>query len=348
MIVYFFAPSAPFPVGGVQTHFQYANALRRHGHRVQIGHVSWDPSAPVLSPDDVSWFDFEPGIEHYFATSDVDVEAFHSDVHFGYDLPHRMGLPVLMLLGWQMLPAEKELGAIRSPGLKVCIARWLADVCRQQGVPDRQILYLPHGIDHDVFNVRTPPADRPRRVALLNHGHPNKRTALGIEVLLATKEKVPDLEAVLFGTSPRPADLPDWIDYRHGLPAERLAVEVYNECQAFVCPSYVEGFGRTALEAMACGAALVTTDNGGSREYADHGRTALVSPPDDRDALVDHLVQVINDDDLRAELIANALASIDRFDWTKSEEKLVATLVDYRENPHRYLDDDQLAALGMA
>ena len=60
--------------------------------------------------------------------------------------------------------------------------------------------------------------------------------------------------------------------------ARQLVDEIYNTSRVFLCTSWVEGFGLTNVEAMACGAALVTTDNGGSRDYALHGETALVAP----------------------------------------------------------------------
>ena len=52
----------------------------------------------------------------------------------------------------------------------------------------------------------------------------------------------------------------------------------YDAAQVFVVGSWFEGFCQPGLEAMACGVPLVTTDNGGCREYAIDGETALVVP----------------------------------------------------------------------
>ncbi len=68
---------------------------------------------------------------------------------------------------------------------------------------------------------------------------------------------------------------------------ERLVSDIYDRSRVFVQASHYEGFGFTAVEGMACGAALVTTDNGGSRDYAFHGETALVVPPGDVDGLAE-------------------------------------------------------------
>ena len=53
------------------------------------------------------------------------------------------------------------------------------------------------------------------------------------------------------------------------------------------------------IEAMACGAALVTTDNGGSRDYAFDGTTALVADVGDAARLTEHVVTLLRDDALR-------------------------------------------------
>jgi glycosyltransferase involved in cell wall biosynthesis len=54
----------------------------------------------------------------------------------------------------------------------------------------------------------------------------------------------------------------------------------YDAAQVFAVGSLFEGFCQPGLEALACGVPLVTTDNGGCREYAIDGETALVVAPE--------------------------------------------------------------------
>ncbi len=68
--------------------------------------------------------------------------------------------------------------------------------------------------------------------------------------------------------------------------------------------SWEEGFGMTGAEAIACGAALASTDTKGSRDYAMHGSTALVSPPRDPRALADNVLRLLDDLGLRERLVA--------------------------------------------
>jgi glycosyltransferase involved in cell wall biosynthesis len=71
-----------------------------------------------------------------------------------------------------------------------------------------------------------------------------------------------------------------------------------------VVSSWEEGFGLTGAEAIACGAALATTDTKGSRDYALHESTALVSPPRDPEALAHNVLRLLDDLDLRRRLVA--------------------------------------------
>src|SRR6185295_14141998 len=97
----------------------------------------------------------------------------------------------------------------------------------------------------------------------------------------------------------------------------------YNRSRIFLCSSRVEGFGLPSIEAMACGAALVTTSNGGSDDYAIHGETALVCEPDDITGMADHIARLLRDDELRIRLARQGAEYVRRtFDWDVSAEKL--------------------------
>jgi glycosyltransferase involved in cell wall biosynthesis len=90
-----------------------------------------------------------------------------------------------------------------------------------------------------------------------------------------------------------------------------------------------EGFGKTPLEAMACGAALVTTDNGGSRDFAHDGETALVSAPGDPIALSANVLSLLGDDERRIGLAMRGQRLASGFTWDRSVRALAAVLEDY-------------------
>jgi glycosyltransferase involved in cell wall biosynthesis len=121
-------------------------------------------------------------------------------------------------------------------------------------------------------------------------------------------------------------------------PQEFIVNEIYNRSRIFLCSSHVEGFGLPSIEAMACGAALVTTSNGGADDYAIHGETALVCEPGDVTAMADHIERLLHDDELRIQLARQGGEYVRQtFDWDASAERLEAFLNEYAADPGRYL-----------
>jgi glycosyltransferase involved in cell wall biosynthesis len=74
---------------------------------------------------------------------------------------------------------------------------------------------------------------------------------------------------------------------------------------------------------MACGCALVTTDNGGSAEYAHDGETALVCDGE-AGAMAEALLRLTRDDALRTKLALNGAGYVERFQWTASARQWAA------------------------
>ena len=80
-----------------------------------------------------------------------------------------------------------------------------------------------------------------------------------------------------------------------------------------------------SMEAMACGAALVTYDNGGCRDYALDGRTALVARRRDVADLAERLERLVVDAGLRAKIAREGMAYIKReFDWERAVNRMEA------------------------
>lgn len=100
--------------------------------------------------------------------------------------------------------------------------------------------------------------------------------------------------------------LPGFID-DDDLPA------VYSGAAVFVFPSLYEGFGLPVLEAMACGAPVVTSNAASMAEVA--GGAAMLVDPRDVAGLAAAVAQVLHDERLRERLRDAGLARARRFSW---------------------------------
>jgi glycosyltransferase involved in cell wall biosynthesis len=220
---------------------------------------------------------------------------------------------------WQG-PTSKVDATWRAPLHKVVVSSWLGEIGRKLGCEN--VCCIPYGIDHEKYCMSSPITGRPRRVAMLYDRQNWKGSSDGLRALRIVKDRYPDLRAAFFGT-PQPSEpLPDWVQYFRNPPQETLVIDVYNGSSIFLCSSWAEGFSLPPAEAMACGCAVVATDCGGIREFAEPEVTALLSPPRDPEALARNILRLLDDDALRQRLAAAGHERIQSFTWERSTDQL--------------------------
>ncbi|HMQ52704.1 MAG TPA: glycosyltransferase family 1 protein [Anaerolineae bacterium] len=95
----------------------------------------------------------------------------------------------------------------------------------------------------------------------------------------------------------------------------------YQLAQVFVYPSFYEGFGLPPLEAMSCGAAVVSSQAASLPEVV--GEAGLMVDPADTGALTRALRRVLLDAELRRKLQKRSLEQAQRFSWAKAAQMLV-------------------------
>ena len=185
----------------------------------------------------------------------------------------------------------------RSPKLrKIVVSTWLKEIFQKEFSIDP--ILVANTIDREAFSpMMETRSDSAFRVLLLVHTLPWKGTQEGIAIVTALKKEYPHIKLIGFGV--RTKECPAGLDEYHYNPSQSKLRELYASSDVLLCPSWYEGFGLPSLEAMACGAALVTYDNGGSRDYAIDGETALVASNQNRKVLTEKLRLLIADDRLR-------------------------------------------------
>lgn len=97
---------------------------------------------------------------------------------------------------------------------------------------------------------------------------------------------------------------------------------LYNGARLFCLPSFYEGFGLPALEAMACGTPVVASERGSLPEVV--GDAALLVNPDDPANIAAGLHRVLTDADLPAQLRQRGLARARLFTWRETARQTLA------------------------
>jgi GT2 family glycosyltransferase len=277
--------------GGIRRMVEFSNRLVARGHRVTFYlsdgaemRCTWMRCDAAVKPItegfgdelDVVLFNHEPQWHLLDRFERARRRVFYA-LHYG-KLYNKEG-------SWESVRAAVD--------LQLANSNWTADqIFAETGY--RPTVQL-GGVNRDVFR----PYPGPKRFPLLCSGE-QQRAWKGTDTILEAGELL-------------------------GIPVERYAGKnldqaalgrEYAAARVFAVGSWFEGFCQPGLEALACAAPLVTTDNGGCREYAIDGETALVVPPRDARAMADAIRRLLDDDALAARLVANGLEIVARdFDW---------------------------------
>jgi glycosyltransferase involved in cell wall biosynthesis len=108
--------------------------------------------------------------------------------------------------------------------------------------------------------------------------------------------------------------------FTHYVSDEDL-VKLYNLCRLFVFPSWHEGFGLPALEAMRCGAAVIGSDIPSHQEVIGHDRALF--DPHDESAIHRKIAEALEDNAMRSALAAHGLKQAERFSWDESARQAI-------------------------
>ncbi|HUD31283.1 MAG TPA: glycosyltransferase [Novosphingobium sp.] len=98
----------------------------------------------------------------------------------------------------------------------------------------------------------------------------------------------------------------------------------YRGCELFVFPSWHEGFGLPALEAMKCGRAVIVADRAGLPEVV--GLESALFDPFDLDAMSAKIHAVLTDETLRRELERHGPTQAATFSWDTTARRAWAAL----------------------
>jgi glycosyltransferase involved in cell wall biosynthesis len=202
----------------------------------------------------------------------------------GWQVHPELYAPRLRLMYGALFP-----WAVRRADRFIAVSRYTADdLVRRAGVPASKIEVVYHGLDPVFSADRARPAarDEPPYVLAVGGVSPRKNTRRLIEAFRRWRERGGersryrllitgtslDQEFVRDGSLPEGVALLGYVD-KAELPG------LYAGAAAFLYPGIYEGFGLPIIEAMACGAPVVTSNTGSAPEVAG-GAAVIVDPFD--------------------------------------------------------------------
>jgi glycosyltransferase involved in cell wall biosynthesis len=98
---------------------------------------------------------------------------------------------------------------------------------------------------------------------------------------------------------------------------------LYNGAYLVVLPSFYEGFGMPAIEAMACGTPVVVTERGALPEVV--GEHGIYINPDLPESIADGITQLLDDATLVEKLRVGGLQHAAKFSWRRAAEIALQT-----------------------
>lgn len=175
--------------------------------------------------------------------------------------------------------------------------------------------YVPNGLDQNVFFPTEPLAKKSNKIRVLIEGP----IIIPFKGMLDSYNAIKDLDCEIWIVSSAGQPPADW---RYDRFFERvpfaLMPQIYSSCDVFLKMSRVEGFFGPPMEAMACGCSVVVGKVTGYDEYIEHQKNALVVEQGDIAGAKKAVQRLINDEDLRNQLIAEGHLTANAWTWEKS------------------------------
>ncbi len=169
-----------------------------------------------------------------------------------------------------------------------------------------------------------------RALALLDAQEPAQRSRRRVLLIGGDDETRPDdwnSEQRRLNALRHELGVADRVNFLGTRPHEQLS-DYFSAANVVAVPSHYESFGMAALEALACGAAVVASNVGGLALTIEDGRSGLLFPPNDHIALAAQIRVILKDRTYAEKLESGARRRASEYGWSTVARRIMAIYED--------------------
>lgn len=218
------------------------------------------------------------------------------------------------------------------------------DIINEYGISEAKIKVIPVGIKENLtimersefnkkYNVKNP------YILYVGTLQPRKNIVRLVEAFSKISKTQKELELFIVGrkgwnydeilNSPKKFEVENKVRFLDSVEDNDLPA-FYKNAELFVLPSLYEGFGLPILEAMKYGCPVVTSDISSLPEAG--GDAAIYFDPENVEDIMQKIVNVLNDKDLKSRMIRRGHEQIKKFSWEKSAREVLSVFEEVKKN----------------
>jgi len=330
---------------------RWAKFFIQKGHEVQIislspstvegakvHHVTWWPPIKHLG-----YLAALPRIRRLVRHISPDVLHCHYAISYGV-LGSLTGFKPLAIGAWGsdilVSPGTSKLRwavlmrALRRADLITSLADHITSELIERGVPKEKVETLPFGVDMDLFHARgNSLIDGEVDVICTRNFDDGYNVGALLRALPRIIARHPNLTCVLAGDGPHKGalkslsetlDIESHLIWLGWISATELAMWL-RRAKVYVSPSLSDGTSTALTEAMACGCFPVVSDIPANRPWVQNGKTGLLFPPSDPNALGNCVLDALESETLRENaLLMNRQKVNNTANWHTIMERIEA------------------------
>jgi glycosyltransferase involved in cell wall biosynthesis len=203
---------------------------------------------------------------------------------------------------------------------------FLAEVFARRGIA---ATIVPNIVDLAAF-VPGDAAPAAPHLVVTRHLEPIYDIATALRAFARVRRALPAATLTIAGDGPERSALEALAAQRGVADAVRFAGRLdnaalpalYRSASVAVNPSRVDNMPISVLEALACGVPVVSTNVGGVPYVLEHGRTALLVPPGDDEAMAQAVLRLHDEPALARTLRQSGIAEVGAYAWPVVRERL--------------------------